>query len=72
MPKNENSKQGKAQMGDTVSMTGRIHVREETHESEEDACEREAVESDRHKVHHTWVKGTERGKGCGKPVKGKV
>lgn len=73
MPENKNSKQGKARIGDNVSMTGRIHVRGETHESEEDACEREAVETDRRKVHHTRVKGTtERGKGCGKPVKGKL
>lgn len=72
MPENENSKQGKAHMGDNISMTGRIHVRGETHESEKDACEMEAVQTDRHKVHHTRVKGTERGKGCGKPVKGKV
>lgn len=71
MPENEN-KQGKAHMGDNVSMRGRIHVRGETHENEEDACEKEAVETDRHKVQHTWVKRTERGKGCGKPVKGKV
>lgn len=72
MPENDNSKQGKAHMRDNVSMTGRIHVREETHENEEDACEKEAVETDRHKEHHTWVKDTERGKGCGKPVKGQV
>lgn len=72
MPENENSKEGKAHMRDNVSMTGRIHVRRETHESEEDACEREAVETDRHKVHHTRVKETETGKGSGKPVKGKV
>lgn len=43
MPENEN-KQGKAHMGDNVSMRGRIHVRGETHENEEDPCEREAVE----------------------------
>lgn len=73
MSENKNSKQGKAHIGDNVSMTGRIHVRGETHESEEDACETEAVETDRHKVHHTSVKDTtQRGKGCGKPVKGKL
>lgn len=47
-------------------------MREETHESEEDASEREAVETGRYKVHHAWVKDTERGKECGKPVKGQV
>lgn len=53
MPENKNSKQGKAHMGDNVSMTGRIHVRRETRKSEENACEKKAVETDRHKVHHT-------------------
>lgn len=46
MPENENSKQENAHMGDNVSMTARIHVREETHDSKEDASEREAVETD--------------------------
>lgn len=72
VPENENRKQRKTHMGDNISMTGRTHVRGETHESDEGACERQAVETDMHKVHHTRVKGTERGKGCGKPGKGKV